>query len=725
MTASLPRIQNITDLNPRLVPQVTSLTYRAQSPEGMIEATHIEFVGSDGKASHFEISFADESKARLSLKVFNATDGVWHVQMGQPHVHDVAPACALATHESTLTEEVCVLSHGETQVWLGLRTPFLCIRSTGREILASPGLDLNVGNALMSFPFFKHAQGFGMSFGMHHQECFFGGGEDFGSVIKNGRIYDIYNSDALGVNGQLRYQSTPYFWSSHKVGLALLNAAPSRVDFGHRRHEVLSWSGSGTSFALLIQPGGEAKTRIAQFRRLIQIPVGVPEWSLGLWLSRCFYKDQAEVERVLREAKEHGIEVGVVNLDARCWMRAETRTDFVWDLSRFEAFETFIPALRARGIQVCLWENPYVSSKTESLFSEGASKGFFAKTADGKTYPYEWVPEGLIGFPKPPVAGLVDFTNPSARAWWKDQHRPFIRAGVRCFKTDFGEEIPADAHFADGSTGWTLRNKYADLYNECVMEVLREETGTEGIVWARSGWLKTASCPVKWAGDSQTHWRALRATLRAGLSQAVAGALFWSHDIGGFYGPEPEPELFLRWSQMGLWCSHARCHGTTAREPWAFGPQVTHLFKQALAVRTLLLPYFQEECLASANNAQSLMLPLWLAFENDPFCLNIDDQFMVGRDVLVAPFLDEDGGRRLYLPTYGTSSPSTSSSTTSLISPSHSLTRESIWRDLRTGEELQGGQFITTLRTPHLPVFTRRNSAFDTLFAQAAQLQDK
>jgi alpha-D-xyloside xylohydrolase len=690
--------QRTSDLQPSLVPEVTSLTYRARSPEAQIPALAIRFLKTEQHKAAFEVSFADGERGLLHVQALEIEEGGWLLQLGESSPHDLKVDAAISALRCEAGERQCVLIAGDCKLTVGLENPFLTFEKMGKSSLASPGVDLNVGDAKMSFPLFKHTGGFGVSFAIAHQEIVYGGGEDFGSLAKNGRIYDIYNSDALGVNGQLRYQSTPYFCTSKGTAFALLNAAPSRIDVGARRHDILTWTTSTPALTLFVQPGGNAQKRISQFRTVTQRQAAVPKWSLGLWLSRCYYKDQKEVEQVLQDAEIHNIPVGVVNLDARCWMRAETRTDFVWDTSRFDPYQSFLPKLVKKGIEVCLWENPYVSSKTEQLYDEGVAKGYFAKTKQGNPYPLDWVPEGLAGFPKPPVAGLVDFTLPAARKWWKDQHRPYIRAGVKCFKTDFGEEIPADAYFADGSMGWDLRNVYSDLYNLCVLEVLAEECGSEGILWARSGSSRASSTPVKWAGDSQTTWRALRSTLRAGLSQAVGGAMFWSHDIGGFYGPSPDPDLYLRWAQVGLWGSHARCHGTSAREPWCFGEKTLNAFRQALELRLKVIPYFEASCARATKTNQSFLTPLWLIEGADPASHHIDDQFMAGPDVCVAPFLEAFGGRDFYLPGGST------------------------WRDLRSGNILEGGRFFHTERTLHIPAFLRVGSHFEGLFEAAPRI---
>ncbi|MFM7199955.1 MAG: TIM-barrel domain-containing protein [Myxococcota bacterium] len=729
-------------------PRLYSLNENADGPEELDGASKLlpwfplpwaTLLAQDSPPAHAEHTRTETAHELIFRVYFRSGQVGWlHVQalqsVGEPqpawHIvlaEDPEPGQPTAPEEHELRCEATVLPItlqpldgglecrvGCTRLEVGLEPPSLRLyartpaaEDDAEELCCFETVlsDLNVGNHPQSFGFFRHDRGMGLGFGLEHGVQVYGGGGDFGGISKNGQVYDVLNSDALGVNGRLRYQSTPVFWMQ-RVGTAQglllvgLSPTPARVDVGARRHEVVSWSSTGPRLAFLLLPSASAEVAVGQLRRMTgQRCRGVPSWSLGLWMSRCYYRDQQEVEAVLASARQHELPLEVINLDARCWMRADTRTDFVWDTSRFEPFTTFIPRLRAQDVHVCLWENPYVSSTSE-LYQEGVSRGFFARTRHGKTYPLNWVPTGLEGFPRPPVAGLVDFTNPDAWAWWKDLHRPYLRAGVECFKTDFGEEIPPGARFADGSDGLTMRNVYSDLYNRCVMEVLQEEVGGNGLVWARSGWMRSAEYPVTWSGDSQSSWRGLRATLRAGLSQAVGGALFWSHDVGGFYGPGPDAELYLRWAQLGLWGSHVRCHGTAAREPWAFDSgdgSLLRCFRQALHLRLHLRSYFEACGTEAVRLGVSSFQPLWMRAPDEPATALLDDQAAVGTDVVIAPFLEKAGGRLFYLP-LGT------------------------WRDLRSGEKLEGGRFHRTGRTRHLPAFARMGTTFEVLFAAAPSI---
>jgi alpha-D-xyloside xylohydrolase len=684
------------DINFALTPEWPSLTARARGATHMSAATKIESAAQTDRSgfSVFNIFFKDGSKTTLRIGALDTTPAAWVIWMGDaPRPHDLLNSTVSHQIQTQSEKDGWLLSSAAGTLDLNGAKPALTLRTpAGQNAWRSVGLDLFVGDVPMSFAFFKHASGFGLSLDMGECRHILGGGEQFGGIDLRGRVYDVMNSDALGVNGHLRYQSTPFFLSSEGHSFAMLQCEPGRIDFGSRRHDVTTFSSDGQVLGLYLANPSQPAVAIEQWRALMGGVSTVPEWSLGLWLSRCFYKDEQEVRSVVENNHRTQLGASVINLDARAWMRAKTRTDFVWDTSRWSPYQTFLPWLREQGFHVCLWENPYVSSATEQLYAEGVRKGYFAKTSTGETYPFQWVPTGLEGFPQPPIAGLVDFTNADARVWWKDLHRPYLRAGVTCFKTDFGEEIPHDAHFSDGSTGKQLRNVYSDLYNLCVMEVMREECGEQGILWARSGYTKMGKTPVKWAGDSQTTWNALRSSLRGGLSQAAGGAVFWSHDIGGFYGPKPDAELFVRWTQVGLWGSHARMHGTTEREPWEFGSEALTQVKKDVALRKKLLPYFAACAEACVRTQQSFIRPLWLHGSSDPTSWTVEGQFFAGsEDVLVAPFLTPEGGRKVYLP-------------------------EGEWTCLADKKNYSGHSVHEVPRWKECPVFVRRTSRWAALF---------
>jgi len=221
--------------------------------------------------------------------------------------------------------------------------------------------------------------------------------------------------------------------------------------------------------------------------------------------------------------------------------------------------------------------------------------------------------------------------------------------GVDVFKTDYGEYVPEDAVFDNGRSGRSMHNLYPYLYNEAVYEVTRDVHGDDGLVWGRSAWVGSQRFPVHWGGDPHPSESGMAAALRGGLSASLSGIAFWSHDIGGFRGT-PSPELYVRWAQFGLLSSHARCHGTTPREPWAFGETATDQFRTYAELRYSLLPYIYTYAEIAARTGLPVVRPLVLAYQDDPAVQQLDTEYLLGEDLLVVPVFADSGTRSAYLP---------------------------------------------------------------------------
>ncbi|MFN3865469.1 MAG: alpha-xylosidase [Demequina sp.] len=506
-------------------------------------------------------------------------------------------------------------------------------------------------------------------------ELIYGLGERFGAFVKNGQSVDIWNADG-GTSSELSYKNVPFYLSSRGYGV-LVNQ-PEHVSFevGSEAVERVQFSTAGEALEYLVFDGPTPRDVIDRYTRLTGRPPVVPAWSYGLWLSTSFTTDYDEetVNSFVDGMRDRDIPLSVFHFDC-FWMREFNWTDLEWDSRTFPDPEGMLARLHDdKDLRVCVWINPYIGQRGR-LFAEGVENGYLVKRADGSVWQWDMWQAGM---------GLVDFTNPAARAWFKDRLREIIRQGVDALKTDFGERIPTDVVWHDGSSPDTMHNLYTQLYNEAVWEVLVEERGEgEAVLFSRSATAGGQTMPVHWGGDNSSTYVSMAETLRGGLSLASSGFGYWSHDIGGFEGT-PDAGVFKRWLQFGLLSSHSRLHGSTSyRVPWAFDDEAVAVTKRFAELKNSLMPYLFTAGADAAASGVSVARPMFFEFPDDPAVGYLDRQYMLGNDLLIAPVMSADGEVDFYLPA-GT------------------------WTSLLTGARVEGGRWV---RETHgfdtLPVYVR------------------
>lgn len=520
------------------------------------------------------------------------------------------------------------------------------------------------------------------SFALSSEEHLYGLGERYMQLDQRGQKSVSWNVDTLGLTTtDASYKNIPFFMSSRGYGV-FIHASPKIV------YELGSYSSLTASFCVhapwldyFLIAGANYKELLFHYTALTGRPGVPPPWSFGLWMSRCKYKSIQEVKRVVQGLRRCRIPCDVIHLDP-LWLKHHRQwksdgCDFEWNEQAFGPLERTIAWLKKRGMRLCLWENPYVPRGT-AMYREGKVGGFFPRDPTGRICHLD---DPVVRTPMAPV----DFSNPKAVEWFQDKHRPLLRAGVSIFKTDYGEAIPKRAIFANGMRGDEMHNLYPLLYNQAVFDVIRSETGA-GIVWGRSGYAGSQRYPVVWSGDSRSTWEAMVCTLRSGLSLALSGVAFWSHDIGGFWGKRPSEALYIRWAQFGLLSSHARFHGTSAREPWVFGRRAVSIVRRFARLRYSLLPYLYSYAHVAHQTGIPLMRPMILEFPDDPQCAHLDTQYMLGGEILVAPIFSPDGRRTVYLP-------------------------QGHWHDFWTNKEYQG-PMVLGCRAPlaRIPLFIREDA---------------
>ncbi|MCF3651666.1 alpha-xylosidase [Synoicihabitans lomoniglobus] len=517
---------------------------------------------------------------------------------------------------------------------------------------------------------------------MHEQldlavgENVYGLGERFTAFVKNGQVVENWNRDG-GTGSEQAYKCVPFYLTNRGYGVLVNDTGPVSFEVGSERVSRVQFSLPGEQLEYFVIAGPTPKDVLNRLTALTGRPALPPAWSFGLWLTTSFTTqyDEATVNGFIEGMRSRDLPLHVFHYDC-FWMREFCWCDFQWDERTFPDPAGQLQRLHEKGLRVSVWINPYIGQMSR-LFDEAVREGYLLKKPNGDVWQTDLWQPGM---------GIVDFTNPAARDWFVGHLRRLLAMGVDSFKTDFGERIPTDVVWHDGSDPDRMHNHYAVLYNEAVFELLREVRGDgEAVLFARSAHTGGQKFPVHWGGDCNSTFESMAESLRGGLSLGACGFGFWSHDIGGFEG-QPDPAVYKRWVAFGLLSSHSRMHGSTSyRVPWAFDEESCDVLRYFTRLKCRLMPYLFAKAVEAHRTGVPLMRAMVMEFCDDRGCDALDRQYMLGDRLLVAPVFSVAGEVDFYLPTGS-------------------------WVHLLTGEERSGGWHRTHHDFMDLPLYVRTGS---------------
>lgn len=578
-----------------------------------------------------------------------------------------------ADHEVTITNDdsASVLTSGELSIKINKGDHWLVEYIGQDKLLTSSGwralgfVDTPDGR-------FIHEQ---LNLGVG--ESVYGLGERFTAFIKNGQVIDIWNEDG-GTSSEQSYKNIPFYLTNRGYGVFVNHPEHVSFEAASEKVERVQFSVPGEALDYFIIYGPSPKQILERYTALTGRPALPPAWSFGLWLSTSFTTNYNEetVTGFIAGMASRDIPLHVFHFDC-FWMKEFNWTDLQWDARFFPDPQGMLSRLKSRGLHICVWINPYIAQRS-ILFDEAAKNGYLIKKPNGDVWQTDMWQAGM---------GIVDFSNPEACTWFAEKLGVLLKMGVDTFKTDFGERIPTDVIYHDGSDSMKMHNYYTYLYNKTVFDLLRQERGEgDALVFARSATTGGQQFPVHWGGDCTATFESMAESLRGGLSLGLSGFGFWSHDIGGFE-QTASADVYKRWAAFGLLSSHSRLHGSSSyRVPWNYDEEAVAVLSKFTKLKCSLMPYLFRTAIQAHEQGTPMMRAMLLEFPHDPTCNYLDQQYMLGDSLLVAPIFSHDGSVRYYVP-------------------------EGSWTNFFNGNVIEGPRWVQeTYDFMSLPILVRPNS---------------
>ena len=490
-------------------------------------------------------------------------------------------------------------------------------------------------------------------------ECIYGFGEKFTTFVKNGQNVETWNADG-GTCCDQSYKCIPFYVSSRGYGVFVNSSDKVSYEVASDTVSKVSMTVPGEHLEYFMIGGENLTEVLANYTTLTGKPSLPPAYTFGLWLTTSFTTnyDEETVTSFIDGMAERDIPLQVFHFDC-FWMKEFEWCNFEWDKRQFPDPAAMLKRLKAKGLEICVWINPYIAQRSK-LFDEGKENGYFIKNPDGSVFQCDMWQPGMA---------IVDFTNPAACEWYASKLRALCEMGVDAFKTDFGERIPTNVKYFDGSDPIAMHNYYTYLYNKTVFNVLKEYYGeNKACLFARSATVGGQKFPVHWGGDCSAEYTSMAETIRGGLSLCLSGFGYFSHDMSGFEATAT-PDIYKRWAAFGLFSSHSRLHGNSSyRVPWNFDEESCDVLRFFTKLKGKLMPYIWTQANKTSTVGVPMMRAMVIDYADDPACLYLDRQYMFGDNILVAPILNDEGTAEFYVPA-------------------------GKWTDIISGKQYEGGKY--------------------------------
>jgi alpha-glucosidase len=540
---------------------------------------------------------------------------------------------------------------------------------------------------------------------LRDDEQVYGFGEKTGRLNKRGRMlggysYTMWNSDTFAYESDTDpiYVSIPFYLvlrGGRTHGIFLDNTFRSNFDVGHTSPGRMAFGAEGGELNYFVIYGPEPKRVIQRYTEMTGRPPLPPRWALGYHQCRYSYYPDSRVRFIARNFRERRIPADVIWLDIHY---LDGYNPFTWDRDRFPDPPRLVQDLRHNGFRMVTIVDPHPKKQVGyPPYDTGLAGDHFVKNPDGTVYEAPVWPSQAPKNPGPSV--FPDFSKPAAREWWGGLYKSLTDIGIGGIWNDMNEPavfsyptgtMPLDVrHNGEGQATdhGEIHNVYGLLMTQSTHEGLRRLRPDERpFVLTRASYAGAQRWSALWPGDNISTWEHLRATIPMLTGMGLSGVSFVGSDIGGFAGA-PSAELYTRWLQIGVFYPFMRTHtaiGTPDQEPWSYGTTHEAFNRAAIELRYQLLPHIYNVMAESTRTGLPAMRPLMLEYPDDPQTWGLDDAFMFGGDLLIAPVLHEAiRTREVYLP-------------------------KGEWYDFWTGTRLTGGAVVRTpLTLERIPIFVR------------------